>query len=91
MLIGAMESVGLTNYVGEWWHWSYGDQGWALRVGSPVAYYGAVEVEDAESKRIPTAAGRAEEEEAERRKRNPPAEAAAPLGWADGLECRREN
>lgn len=53
MLIEAMESTGLTNYVGEWWHWSYGDQGWALRVGSPVAYYGAVEVEDAENQRIP--------------------------------------
>ncbi|MGI4792277.1 MAG: M15 family metallopeptidase [Janthinobacterium lividum] len=53
MLIAAMEAAGLTNYVGEWWHWSYGDQGWALRVGSPVAYYGAVEVEDAENQRIP--------------------------------------
>ena len=53
LLITAMEAAGLTNYVGEWWHWSYGDQGWALRVGSPIAYYGAVEVEDAESKRIP--------------------------------------
>jgi D-alanyl-D-alanine dipeptidase len=53
LLIETMESTGLTNYVGEWWHWSYGDQGWALRVGNPVAYYGAVEVEDAESKRIP--------------------------------------
>ncbi len=53
LLIGVMEAAGLTNYVGEWWHWSYGDQGWALRVGSPVAYYGSVEIEDAESKRIP--------------------------------------
>ena len=53
LLIGAMEAAGLTNYVGEWWHWSYGDQGWALRVGSPVAYYGAVTVEDAENQRIP--------------------------------------
>ena len=53
LLIETMESAGLTNYVGEWWHWSYGDQGWALRVGSPVAYYGAVEVEDAENQRIP--------------------------------------
>ncbi len=53
LLIETMESTGLTNYVGEWWHWSYGDQGWALRVGSPVAYYGAVEVEDAENQRIP--------------------------------------
>jgi D-alanyl-D-alanine dipeptidase len=53
MLIEAMESTGLTNYIGEWWHWSYGDQGWALRVGNPVAYYGAVTVEDAENQRIP--------------------------------------
>ena len=53
LLIEAMEFTGLTNYVGEWWHWSYGDQGWALRVGSPVAYYGAVTVEDAENQRIP--------------------------------------
>ncbi|MEO7715870.1 MAG: M15 family metallopeptidase [Capsulimonas sp.] len=53
MLIHAMESAGLTNYVGEWWHWSYGDQGWALRVGSPTACYGSVVLEDAESKRIP--------------------------------------
>ena len=53
LLIEAMESAGLTNYVGEWWHWSYGDQGWALRVGSPVAYYGPVTVEDAENQRIP--------------------------------------
>jgi D-alanyl-D-alanine dipeptidase len=53
MLIRAMESAGLTNYLGDWWHWSYGDQGWSLRVGSPVAYYGAVTVENAESLRIP--------------------------------------
>ena len=53
LLIAAMEAVGLTNYVGEWWHWSFGDQGWALRVGNPVAYYGAVEIEDAENQRIP--------------------------------------
>lgn len=53
MLIDAMEGAGLTNYLGEWWHWSYGDQGWALRVGNPTAPYGAVEIEDAESKRIP--------------------------------------
>lgn len=53
MLIEAMEGVGLTNYVGEWWHWSYGDQGWALRTGHPVAFYDAVEIEDAEGKRVP--------------------------------------
>jgi D-alanyl-D-alanine dipeptidase len=40
LLIGAMEAAGLTNYAGEWWHWSYGDQGWALRVGAAKAIYG---------------------------------------------------
>lgn len=55
LLIAAMEGAGLTNYVGEWWHWSWGDQGWALRVGSPVAYYGAVELEDADAQIIPRA------------------------------------
>ncbi|HEX8464183.1 MAG TPA: M15 family metallopeptidase, partial [Abditibacterium sp.] len=29
-----MEPTGLTNYADEWWHWSYGDNGWALRVGA---------------------------------------------------------
>jgi D-alanyl-D-alanine dipeptidase len=53
MLIEAMEGAGLTNYLGEWWHWSYGDQGWALRVGSPVAFYGLVEVPNAEELRVP--------------------------------------
>jgi len=53
LLIGAMEGAGLTNYVGEWWHWSWGDQGWALREGKSVAYYGPVEVADAEAQLIP--------------------------------------
>nr|CAA9278432.1 hypothetical protein AVDCRST_MAG63-3427 [uncultured Armatimonadetes bacterium] len=42
VLIGAMETAGLTNYAGEWWHWSYGDSGWALRVGAPSALYGRI-------------------------------------------------
>lgn len=53
LLIRVMGAAGLTNYLGEWWHWSYGDQGWALRVGSPVAFYGAVEIDNAEDLRIP--------------------------------------
>lgn len=39
MLADALSAAGLTNYAGEWWHWSYGDQGWALRVGAPFALY----------------------------------------------------
>ncbi|MES2460915.1 MAG: M15 family metallopeptidase [Armatimonadota bacterium] len=39
LLIETLETVGLTNYTGEWWHWSYGDSGWALRVDAPFALY----------------------------------------------------
>jgi len=40
ILIDALTPSGITNYTGEWWHWSYGDSGWALRVGAPHALYG---------------------------------------------------
>jgi D-alanyl-D-alanine dipeptidase len=53
LVVHAMEGAGLTNYAGEWWHWSYGDQGWALRVGSPTCLYGVAFLEDAENKRVP--------------------------------------
>lgn len=39
LLFEALEKTGLTNYLGEWWHWSYGDSGWALRVGAKEALY----------------------------------------------------
>jgi len=39
LLITVLEATGLTNYVGEWWHWSYGDSGWALRTGAEAALY----------------------------------------------------
>ena len=39
LLFDALEPTGLTNYLGEWWHWSYGDSGWALRVGAKEALY----------------------------------------------------
>lgn len=39
LLFDALEKTGLTNYLGEWWHWSYGDSGWALRVGAEKALY----------------------------------------------------
>ena len=32
LLIETLQAAGLTKYAGEWWHWSYGDSGWALRV-----------------------------------------------------------
>jgi D-alanyl-D-alanine dipeptidase len=42
LLIDVLTSSGLTNFPGEWWHWSYGEPGWALRGNHPVALYGAV-------------------------------------------------
>ena len=34
--------TGLTNYPSEYWHWSYGDQGWAYRGRHPHALYNAI-------------------------------------------------
>jgi D-alanyl-D-alanine dipeptidase len=42
ILRSVLEPTGLTNYADEWWHWSYGDNGWALRVGAPKAIYGKI-------------------------------------------------
>lgn len=33
---------GMTNFPGEWWHWTWGEPGWALRTGNSVALYDAV-------------------------------------------------
>jgi D-alanyl-D-alanine dipeptidase len=42
LLSAVLLESGLTNFPGEWWHWSYGEPGWALRTGGSVALYGAV-------------------------------------------------
>ena len=39
----AMLKAGFTNYPLEFWHFSYGDSGWALRTGRKTAIYGRVE------------------------------------------------
>lgn len=43
LLRSILEAVGITNYPSEYWHFSYGDQGWAYRGGHPKAIYGPVE------------------------------------------------
>ncbi|MBS1713879.1 MAG: dipeptidase [Armatimonadetes bacterium] len=45
VLSSALSGAGLTNYPSEWWHWSYGDQGWAYRTGAEAAVYGPTEPE----------------------------------------------
>jgi D-alanyl-D-alanine dipeptidase len=37
-----MAEAGFSNCYDEWWHWSYGDAGWAVRLGHPQAIYGLV-------------------------------------------------
>lgn len=36
----AMSRAGFSNYLGEFWHWSYGDSAWALRASLDTAIYG---------------------------------------------------
>lgn len=43
ILAAALSAGGLTNYPSEYWHWTYGDQGWAYRGGHPFAIYGRTE------------------------------------------------
>ena len=42
ILAEALIPAGITNYPSEYWHWSYGDQGWAYRSGHPNAIYAAI-------------------------------------------------
>ncbi|MEQ1821022.1 MAG: M15 family metallopeptidase [Fimbriimonadaceae bacterium] len=43
ILRAALLPTGLTNYPSEYWHWSYGDQGWSYRGGHECAIYGPTE------------------------------------------------
>jgi len=43
LLQDALTPTGMTNYPSEYWHWTYGDQGWAYRGGHPNALYNAIE------------------------------------------------
>lgn len=42
----AFEGTAISNYPSEYWHWSYGDQGWAYRGSHPFAIYGAIRPPD---------------------------------------------
>lgn len=45
LLVDVMLSVGFSNCRDEWWHYSYGDAGWAVRMDQPTCFYGLVELE----------------------------------------------
>jgi len=53
ILWDAMTAAGFTNYRAEWWHWSFGDSGWAYRLGKPFAIYGLVDLQGLEAGVIP--------------------------------------
>jgi len=46
ILYDAMVGAGFSNCYDEWWHYSYGDSGWACRLDRPHAVYGQVAEED---------------------------------------------
>ena len=47
VLVEAMLGVGFSNCRDEWWHYSFGDAGWAVRVGETCCCYGLVGLDPA--------------------------------------------
>jgi zinc D-Ala-D-Ala dipeptidase len=45
LLVETMLEVGFSNCRDEWWHYSYGDAGWAVRTGRDECFYGLAELE----------------------------------------------
>lgn len=45
MLVDAMLCAGFSNCRDEWWHYSFGDAGWAVRLGFDSCFYGAVDLD----------------------------------------------
>jgi D-alanyl-D-alanine dipeptidase len=43
LLYWLMIEAGFSNHPDEWWHYSYGDQMWAIHMGRPAALYGLAE------------------------------------------------
>lgn len=64
LLYNAMIAAGFTNCYDEWWHYSYGDTGWAARAGRRQASYGLPEKVPLELQRV---IGRAEKKPPRRR------------------------
>ena len=45
ILVEAMLNVGFSNCRDEWWHYSYGDAGWAVRMGESQCQYGLIHLD----------------------------------------------
>jgi D-alanyl-D-alanine dipeptidase len=45
ILLETMLSVGFSNCRDEWWHYSYGDAGWAVRMGFDECSYGLIRMD----------------------------------------------
>ncbi|MDR0246422.1 MAG: D-alanyl-D-alanine dipeptidase [Burkholderia sp.] len=43
VLSAALTGTGFTNYLSEWWHWSFGDRYWAVIQNESHTIYGPVE------------------------------------------------
>lgn len=44
-LVEAMLAAGFSNCRDEWWHYSYGDAGWAVRSGRQECFYGLIRLD----------------------------------------------
>ncbi len=44
LLVETMLAAGFSNCRDEWWHYSYGDAGWAVRTGRKRCFYGLAEL-----------------------------------------------
>lgn len=44
LLVETMLGAGFSNCRDEWWHYSFGDAGWAVRTDAPTCVYGRIEL-----------------------------------------------
>ncbi|MBV6457486.1 MAG: D-alanyl-D-alanine dipeptidase [Fimbriimonadaceae bacterium] len=44
LLVETMLAAGFSNCRDEWWHYSYGDAGWAVRTGAAECFYGRIDL-----------------------------------------------
>lgn len=48
LLVETLTSVGFSNCRDEYWHYSFGDAGWAVRTGNNTCRYGRIDLEETE-------------------------------------------